>query len=70
MDLSQLDRLIARRAFLRSSTVLGVGSTAFNALLAEENVKVDLNKNSDMGPILRLQPNQSSFCTWSALPRS
>ena len=49
MDLSELDRLIARRAFLRSSTVLGVGSTAFNALLAEENVKVDSNKNSDIG---------------------
>ena len=48
MDLSELDRLIARRAFLRSSTVLGVGSTAFNALLAEENVKVDSNKNSDI----------------------
>ena len=46
MDLIELERCITRRAFLRSSSVLGVGSTAFNSLLAEENVKKESDNSS------------------------
>ena len=46
MELIELERLITRRAFLRSSSVLGVGSTAFNSLLADEKVKEESNNSS------------------------
>ena len=46
MDLIELERCITRRAFLRSSSILGVGSTAFNSLLAEENVKKESDNSS------------------------
>ena len=46
MALIELERLITRRAFLRSSSVLGVGSTAFNSLLADEKVKEESNNSS------------------------
>ena len=46
MELIELERLITRRAFLRSSSVLGVGSTAFNSLFADEKVKEESNNSS------------------------
>jgi len=46
MEIDQLERLISRRAFLRGSTTLGVGSLAVNTLLAKDNKRYGSELNS------------------------